>query len=331
VTFVEGTAVGPYEGARVAVDASGKVNVATGISNQGQGHYTTYAQIVADQLGVDPKDVRVIIGDTGVFHWGAGTFASRGGTVAGTAIHNAAEKVRMKILKLGSELLDTPEEELELADGLVRVADMPQKSISLGDLAVKSNPMRGVVKPGVEPGLEAVAYYGPPHGATGQGALSIILEVDPETFLVKIRRFVLVHDCGVVVNPTIVEGQIHGGAQMGIGNAYFEQIVYDNNGQLLNASLMDYLLPLSSDMPPKMELGHVETPSPLNPLGLKGVGEAGAIPTPACFHQALEDAMQESGIEIIQSPQSPSRMWTLVNQAKNKKVDSGHAGCNENH
>jgi aerobic carbon-monoxide dehydrogenase large subunit len=317
VTFVEGTAVGPYEGARVTIESNGKVNVATGISNQGQGHYTTYAQIVADELGVSPRDIRVSIGDTDQFHWGAGTFASRGGTVAGTAVYNAAHNVRLKILKLASEILNAPEDELELTDGVVRIADIPKSCIKLGDLAVKANPTRGVVKPGVEPGLESTAYYGPPHGATGQGTLAIVLEVDAETMAVKITRFVLVHDCGVVVNPMILEGQIHGGAQMGLGNAFYEQLVYDENGQLLNASMMDYLIPQASDMPPKMEVGHLETPSPLNPLGMKGVGEAGAIPPPACFHQALEDALSGiAKIEINQSPMSPSRVFELVKKAK---------------
>jgi carbon-monoxide dehydrogenase large subunit len=316
VTFVEGTAVGPYEGARVTVESGGKVNVATGISNQGQGHFTTFAQIVAEQLGVDVRNIKVVTGDTDQFHWGAGTFASRGNTVAGTAIYKAATNVRTKILKMASKLLDTPEEELELVDGTVRVADMPEKSLKLGDLAVKANPTRGTIEPGVEPGLESTDYYGPPYGATGQGAAAIILEVDPETFLVKIQRFVLVHDCGTVVNPLILDGQIHGGVQMGIGNAYYEQLIYDENGQLLNASLMDYLLPQATDMPPKMELGHLSSPSPLNPLGMKGVGEAGAIPTPACFHQAIENALEDFKIEITQSPMSPSRVYELVRESK---------------
>ena len=315
VTFVEGTAVGPYEGGRVQVESTGKVNVSTGISNQGQGHYTTYAQIVSEQLGVDVRNIRVTIGDTDQFHWGAGTFASRGGTVAGSAIHNAAVNVRKKVLSMASKMWDVPEEKLELTDGLVRVPGDPEKSMALGALAAKANPTRGVFPPGVEPGLESTAYYGPPHGATGQGALVMVVEVDPELFTVKINRFVMVHDCGVVVNPLILEGQVLGGVSMGIGNAYLEQMVYDENGQLLNASLMDYLLPIASDMPPKVELGHVESPSPLNPLGLKGVGEAGAIPTPACWVQAVENALADMKIEIYESPLRPSRLYELAQAA----------------
>ncbi len=311
VTFVEGTGVGPYEGAKVTIENSGKVNVATGISSQGQGHYTSFAQIVADQLGVEPKDVRVTTGDTDQFDWGAGTFASRGMTVAGTAIHMASVNVRKKVLKLASKLLDTPEDELEIQGGMVRVADIPDKSLTLGQLAQKSAPTRGTIPAGFEPGLEATSYYGPPYGATGQGTVAIILEVDPETFDVKIKRFVLVHDAGTIVNPMIVEGQIMGGVQMGLGNAFYEEMAYDEYGQLQNASLMDYLIPAATEMPPKIELGHVVSPSPLNPLGLKGVGEAGAIPIPAAFHQAIENAL-ENKIEITQSPMSPSRLFALT-------------------
>ncbi len=316
VCFVEGTAVGPYEGARVHVDNGSKVTVATGVSTQGQGHFTAYAQLVAEQLGVDVRDVRVITGDTSYFHWGAGTFASRGATVAGNAIFTAATKVRTKVLKLASKLLETPEEELELDGGVVRVADVPQKSISLGELAMIANPMRGTIDPNMEPGLEATAFYGPPHGATGQGAVAMIVEVDPETYLTKIKRFVLVHDCGNVINPLLLDGQIMGGVSMGIGNSFYEKMVYDENGQLLNASLMDYLLPLSTDMPPKMELGHVTSPSPLNPLGFKGVGEAGAIPTPAAFAQAVENALAGDKVEILESPLNPNRLFELTSTVR---------------
>lgn len=317
VCFVEGTGVGPYEGANVAVDAGGKVNVATGISTQGQGHFTVFAQIAAEQLGVSMEDVRVVTGDTGVFHWGAGTFASRGAVVAGSAVNKAALMVREKIFKLASKLLQVPEDKLELADGRVFVSSDPARTISLGELSQKSNPTRGVIDPGVEPGLEATAYFGPPYGATGQGSTAMLVEVDPGTFEVKIKRFVLVHDCGTVINPMIVEGQVQGGVQMGIGNSFYEQLAYDENGQLLNASFMDYLMPQATDMPPRMELDHIATPSPLNPLGMKGVGEAGAIPTPACFAQAIENAFTDIDLEVSNMPLSPSRLYELVKSAKN--------------
>ncbi len=312
VAYVEGTGIGPYEGARVQVTASGRVSVATGIGTQGQGHFTSFAQIVADQLGVTPADVDLVTGDTDQFHWGAGTFASRGAVVAGNAINEAAKDVRRKILKLASDMLEAAEEDLELADGQVYVKGVPDRAIPLGELALSANPMRGAVKPGAEPGLEATNYFGPEYGATAAGVHAMIVEIDPETMLVEIKKYVVVHDCGEVINPLILDGQIHGGVAQGIGNAFYEKIVYDDQGQLLTGSFMDYLLPTSLDMPP-IEIGHETTPSPLNPMGIKGAGEAGAIPTAPLFVQAVEDALSETGLEILEAPLSPSRLWELVN------------------
>jgi len=315
VSFVETTGVGPYEGGRVTVEASGKISVATGVGTQGQGHFTSFAQIVADQLGVSPRDVRLVTGDTSEFHWGTGTFASRGSVVAANAIHAAAVNVRAKVLKLASKVLETPEEELELVDGQVRVADMPRQSISLGELAVLANPLRGAVEPGTEPGLESTDYYGPQYGATASGTHAMIIEVDPETMMVDIKRYVAVEDCGTMLNPLIVEGQVHGGVALGIGNSYYEQLIYDENGQLLNASLADYLIPTASEVP-RVEVGHEETKSPLNELGSKGAGEAGAIPVPALFVQALEDALADYAIEILETPMSPNKLFELLQAAK---------------
>jgi carbon-monoxide dehydrogenase large subunit len=315
VSFVETTGVGPYEGGRVTVEPSGKISVATGVGTQGQGHFTSFAQIVADQLGVSPRDVRMVTGDTAEFHWGTGTFASRGSVVAANAIHAAAKSVRAKVLKLASKILEVPEEELELDDGQVRVADIPEQSISLGELAVLANPLRGAVEPGTEPGLESTDYYGPQYGAVASGTHAMILEVDPETMMVEIKRYVAIEDCGTMLNPLIVEGQVHGGVALGIGNSYYEQLIYDDNGQLLNASLADYLIPTASEVP-RVEVGHEETKSPLNELGSKGVGEAGAIPVPALFAQALEDALADYGIEILETPMSPHKLFELLQAAK---------------
>ncbi|RMH20843.1 MAG: xanthine dehydrogenase family protein molybdopterin-binding subunit [Acidobacteria bacterium] len=316
VSYVEGTGIGPYEGARVTVETSGTVSVTTGVGTQGQGHFTSFAQVVAEQLGVDLDRVRVVTGDTGEFHWGTGTFASRGAVVAGNACHAAAAAVRDKILKLASELLEASAEDLELAEGEVRVRGVPGSAITLGELAAKANPLRGAVRPGTEPGLEATTYFGPARGATASGVHAMIVEVDPETLMVKILRYVVVHDCGTVINPLILEGQIVGGVAQGIGNAFYEQLVYDGEGQLLNASFMDYLLPTASDVPP-VETGHVVTPSPLNPLGIKGAGEAGAIPTGPLFAQAVEDALRGAGLgleqlEILEIPLSPNRLFELT-------------------
>ncbi|OGO26774.1 MAG: xanthine dehydrogenase [Chloroflexi bacterium RBG_16_52_11] len=313
VSFIETTGVGPYEGARITVEADGKISVATGVGTQGQGHFTSFAQVVAEQLGVDVRDVHLVTGDTAEFHWGTGTFASRGAVVAGNAIHASAVAVRGKILKLASEILKAPEDELELEGGQVRVADIPQMSISLGELASRANPLRGAVEPGTEPGLEATAYFGPKYGATAFGTHAMILEVDPETMMVEIKRYVVVEDCGTVINPLILEGQIHGGVAMGIGNAYYEKLVYDENAQLLNASLMDYIIPTATEVP-RIVVGHQETPSPLNPLGTKGAGEAGTIPVPALFAQALENALPEYNLEILETPLSPNRLFELLKE-----------------
>ena len=192
---------------------------------------------------------------------------------------------------------------------------MPGKELSLGELALRANPMRGAVEPGTEPGLEATDYFGPERGATASGVHAMIVEVDPETFDVEIQRYVVVHDCGEVINPLILDGQIQGGVAQGIGNAFFEEIVFSEEGQILNASFMDYLLPTALDVP-RIESGHQVTPSPLNPLGIKGAGEAGAIPVGALFAQAVEDALADTGIEILEIPLKPCRLWELTQAAK---------------
>ena len=317
VCYVEGTGIGPYEGARVTVEPGGLVRLATGVGTQGQGHFTVFAQIVAEVLGVDVADVRVITGVTREFAWGTGTFASRGAVVAGSACHAAATRVREKILELASHELKTPKDDLVLASGKVQVRGDPTREIALGALALKANPLRGAVRPGTEPGLEATAYFGPDRGSTASGVHAMIVDVDPETAQVEIKRDVVVHDCGRVINPMIVDGQIHGGVAHGIGNAFYEQLVYDEEGQLLNASFMDYLLPTATDVP-HVETAHRETPSPLNPIGAKGVGEAGAIPTGALFAQAVEDALgnRNGKLEICEIPLSPNRLFELIEQAR---------------
>ncbi len=311
--YVEGTGIGPYEGAKVQVQANGKVSVATGIGTQGQGHFTSFAQIAADQIGVDVRNVDVVTGDTDQFYWGAGTFASRGAVVAGNAVNEAAKAVRQKIIKLAAEHFECAEEDLEIADGEVFVAGIRGKSVKLGYLAVEANPMRGAVRPGTEPGLESTQYFGPPSGATASGVHAMIVEVDPQTFMLNVLKYVVVHDCGTIINPLILAGQIHGGVAQGIGNAFYEQLVFDEEGQLLNASLADYLLPSALEVP-RMEIAHTVTASPLNPLGIKGAGEAGAIPVGPLFAQAIEDALglADRKIELNEIPLSPNRLFELT-------------------
>jgi aerobic carbon-monoxide dehydrogenase large subunit len=315
VCYVEGTGIGPYEGAKVQVQSNGKVSIATGIGTQGQGHFTVFAQVAADQLGVSVRDIDIVTGDTDQFYWGAGTFASRGAVVAGNAVNEAAKVVREKILKLAAEHFECAEEDLEIADGKVSVVGVPGQSVKLGELALKANPMRGAVKPGTEPGLESTQYFGPPSGATASGVHAMIVEVDPQTFTLEVLKYIVVHDCGTVINPLILSGQIHGGVVQGVGNAFYEHLVFDEDGQLLNASLADYLLPTALEAP-HMEIGHTVTVSPLNPLGVKGAGEAGAIPVGPLFAQAIEDALglTERKIELNEIPLSPARLFELAAQ-----------------
>jgi aerobic carbon-monoxide dehydrogenase large subunit len=314
--YVEGTGIGPYEGAKVQVQSNGKVSVATGIGTQGQGHFTVFAQIAADQLGVAVTDVDVVTGDTDQFYWGAGTFASRGAVVAGNAVNEASKVVRKKALKLASDLFECSEEDLVIENGQVSIIGIPEKFVGLGELATRANPMRGAVQPGTEPGLESTQYFGPPMGATANGVHAMIIEMDPRTFDLKILKYVVVHDCGTVINPMILAGQIHGGVAQGIGNAFYEKLVFDDQGQLLNASLADYLLPTSLEVP-RVEIGHTVTRSPLNPLGIKGAGEAGAIPVGSLFAQAIEDALdlERRGVELLEIPLSPSRLFELTRNA----------------
>ena len=311
--YVEGTGVGPYEGAKVQVQSNGRVSLVTGIGTQGQGHFTSFAQIAADQLGVDVTEVDVITGDTDQFYWGAGTFASRGAVVAGNAVSEASHVVRKKALKLASDLFECSEDDLVIADGKVSIAGIPEKFLTLSALAQHANPMRGAVKPGTEPGLESTQYFGPPRGTTANGVHAMIVEIDPETFELQILKYVVVHDCGTVINPMILSGQIHGGVAQGIGNAFYEKLVFDDQGQLLNASLADYLLPTALEVP-RMEVGHTTTPSPLNPLGIKGAGEAGAIPVGPLFAQAIENALDlgHRRIELLEIPLSPSTLYELT-------------------
>ncbi len=326
--YVEGTGVGPYEGAFVRVETNGQVVVATGLTTQGQGHETVFAQIAASELGVPVEDVTVVTGDTRRFKYAVGTFASRAAVMSGNAVALAARKVRAKALRIAAEALEIDPGDLDIADGVVQVKGTPDLAIPLRTVAVLANPLRyafdaeaqratqfavggGVDRPPVadddEPGLEATDYYSPLRSTFAAGMHAAVVETDPETAEVKILRYCVVHDCGTLINPRIVEGQIHGGVAQGVGGALYERIVYDHNGQLLNASYMDFLMPYASEVP-KIEIDHLETPSPLNPLGIKGAGEAGVIPGAAVLASAIEDA---EGIPIRAMPISPSELWEL--------------------
>jgi aerobic carbon-monoxide dehydrogenase large subunit len=332
--YVEGTGIGPYEGAHVRVEPSGKILVATGLTTQGQGHATTFAQIAAEALGCDPADVTVVTGDTTKFNWGAGTYASRALVTSGNAIYRAATAVRDKALRLAANLLEVSPHDLELADGRARVRGAPGRELTLGALATVANPIRyaygtesaeaalRLVKPrqgavlleGEEPGLEAHGYYAPPHSTFASGCHAAIVEVDVATGNLTILRYVVQHDCGTLVNPMIVEGQICGGVAQGVGGSFYERLVYDASGQPLTTTFMDFLMPTALEIP-AIEIGHTETPSPLNALGIKGVGEAGAIPVPALVAEAIDDALAPLGVRVREMPLDPDRLLRLIRNA----------------
>ena len=326
--YVEGTGVGPYEGAHVQVLVSGKVVAATGIPSQGQAHATVWAQVVADELGVDVADVAVTSGDTRRFPWGVGTFASRAAVTAGNAMHVAARMVADKAKRVAADHLEVDPADLELVGGRVRVKGSPDRGMPLGAVAVLSNPVRYAfgggteaatqfaarpragppLQQGEEPGLEATGYFSPAGSTWASGCHAAYVRVDPKTFRLDILKYVVVHDCGRVINPLVLQGQIEGGVAQGIGGAFYERLAYDSDGQLRNASFMEFLMPYATEIPP-IEIDHIETPSPLNPLGVKGAGEAGVIPVGAVIASAIEDAL---GVPITEMPLSPLKLFEVT-------------------
>ena len=314
--YVEGTGLGPYEGAIVQIESSGKVLVTTGATPQGQGHVTTMAQIAAHELGINVDDVTVITGDTGAIPFGIGTFASRVAVNAGNSIALAAREVREKALTIAANLLEANKDDLELAQGSVFVRGAPARSISLGVLALTAAGARpGYTLPsGVQPGLQATHYFSPSQAAYASGAHVITVEVDVRTGDVKILDYAVAHDCGRMINPMIVEGQVQGGVAHGIGNSFYEELIYDNNGQLLTASFMDYLLPTAKEVP-TAKIAHMEVVCPLNPLGVKGVGEGGTIPSAAAFAGAVEDALAPFNVTVKEVPLSPEKVRKLLREA----------------
>jgi CO/xanthine dehydrogenase Mo-binding subunit len=326
--YVENTGLGPYEGAHVQVLPSGRVTVATGITSQGQGHETVFAQIVARELGVPLDSVHVTTGDTRRLRHGVGTYASRGAVMGGNAVAQAARDVRERAVRLAADALEAAPEDLEIVDGVVRVVGSPHACIPLRTVAVLANPLRYAfddetrratqfarpasdgppVAAGTAPGLESIGYHSPVGSTFAHGVHAVVVETDARTAEIRILRYCVVHDCGRVVNPMIVEGQIHGGVAQGVGGALYERMVYDESGQLLNASFMDFLMPYVSEVPETIEIEHLESPSPLNPLGIKGAGEAGVIPSVAAIASAIEDA---EGFPIESMPLSPSELFEL--------------------
>lgn len=309
----EDTGGAGFEGARLRIDTRGHMMAFTGSPSQGQGHETAFAQIVADALGVRPEDVAVIASDTSTIPVGVGTFGSRSAPVAGGAVAEAARRLRERILRVASRVLEVAPGDLELTSGQVRVKGAPGRSVSFAQLA--SAAAAGAAGPGEEPALEETVFFHPPSPAYAYGAHAAEVEVDPETGAVEVLRYVVVHDAGRLIHPQIVEGQIHGGILHGLADALYGELVHDAQGQLLTTTFLDYLLPTSTEMP-RVEVYHMETPTPLNPLGAKGAGEAGTIPALACLAAAVEDALAPYGVRIDQLPMTPARLWTLLHRAK---------------
>ena len=313
---IEDTGMGPYEGVTVRVDPRGQVYVSSGAASQGQGHKTILRQIVADELSVDIEKIHVEIGDTGKFPQGVGTVGSRVGVNIGTAAYSAATEVKTKALALAAEVLEADLNNLEIEDGIIRDRGRSNITISLGEIALKLAPMAGAAIPeGHTASLEATSFdasKGPPH-ASGSNVCEV--EVDLGTGEVKLLNYSVAHDCGRKINPLIVEGQIIGGVVHGIGNALFEEMIYDENGQPQNTNYGEYLLPIATEMP-QINIVHQETPSPLNPLGLKGAGEGGTIPAANAVIAAIENALEDFGVVVDKYPIHPERLCELIDQGR---------------
>lgn len=301
------TPAGGWESAAVKIDPSGKVTVMTGASPHGQGEETTFAQIAADELGVPIDDIMVVHGDTAVVQYGIGTFGSRGTAVGGPALYFALQELKKKIQKFGEMLLESSD--VTLAGGMC-MDNRSGKSVSLAQIAGASHRAMKL-PPGEQPGLVATYFWEPPNFAFPFGAHIVITEVDRETGKVEIQRYIAVDDCGNIINPLLVAGQVHGGVVQGLGQALWEEAVYDDNGQLVTGELMDYAIPKAS-MIPWIESSHTTTPSPVNPLGVKGVGEAGTIGCSPAVVNSVVDALSHLGVRHIDMPLTPEKLWNLV-------------------
>jgi carbon-monoxide dehydrogenase large subunit len=310
--YIEGTGVGPFESAFVRIDPSGKIYVASGACPQGQGMETIFSQVAADLWKVHPDDVVVALADTAAIAIGFGTMASRSTVTLSAAMHHASERLRNKVFAIAANLLECATVDLELRDGGVGVVGAPGTMVSLARIAQAARPgWENERPPGVDAGLEETFYWQPPTVTWSYAVHAAIVEVDRETGRTRIDDYAVAHDCGVVVNPMLVEGQIMGGAVQGLGGVLCEAITYDANGQLLSGSLMDYALPIAGDIPP-MRIVHQHSPSPLNPLGVKGVGEGGAVAPPAAIANAVCDALAPFGVEINATPIRPEQLvWEM--------------------
>jgi CO/xanthine dehydrogenase Mo-binding subunit len=332
-TYVEATAPARTEGCGARLEGNGKLVLSLGMASQGQGHETVFAQIAADGLGCRIEDIVVRTGNTAGQDDGIGTFGSRGLVMGGNAVALAVRGIRDQVTRFAADLFESDAEDVVIEDGWVFVAGSPSARLRMGTIATLANPFGYPGAWGVEddpatlerararagehrpatPWIEARGYADQPAMTFASGVHGAIVEVDTGTGGVRILRYVVVHDCGRMVNPTIVEGQILGGLAQGIGGALLERLVFDPSGQPQTTSFMDFRLPTVDDMPP-VELAHIETPSPLNPLGVKGTGEAGVIPVSAVIGEAIEDALAPFGVRVDSMPLFPDQILGLIRQ-----------------
>jgi len=316
--YVEGTGRGPFESASVRIGPSGRIVVSTGAAAQGQGTHTMLAQLAAQTLGVAPEDVHVTAGDTGASPLGHGAYASRQAVVAGNAVHLAARAVAEKARQAAAAMLEVAPDDLELSGGAVRVKGADLKC-TLGQIANALSGVAGFSLPaGITPGLAAAVDFAPPAITYTNGSHVVEVEVDPDTGAVKLTRYVVVHDCGRMINPMMVEGQVHGGVAHGVGMTLYEWMRYDAAGQPLTVTFADYLLPTSVCLPP-IEIQHMESPTPLNPLGVKGAAESGTIGAPPAIVSAIEDALRPLAIRITELPVTPERLLALIRAAQSNE------------
>lgn len=320
-TYVEVCGMGPsaampaagWDSATVRVEPTGAVTVLTGISPHGQGEETTFAQIVADELGVPLEQITVVHGDTDKVQYGVGTFGSRGTAVGGAALKLAIDVIKQKAITIAAHQWEASPKDVEYRDGKIGVKGDPSKTMTTAEAGFLAF-MGDKLPPGLEPGLDATRRFEPPNFVYPFGTHVCMVEVDPQTGQTKILKYLAVDDCGRIINPMIVAGQIHGGIAQGVAQALFEEVVYDDNGQLLTGTLMDYAVPRAEHLP-NFELDHTSTPTDVNPLGVKGVGEAGTIASTPAVVNAVLDALQPLGVTHLDMPLKPEKIWTAINHA----------------
>ena len=312
---------GGWEAATVRVLPTAKVQVVTGATPHGQGHETSWSMIVADRLGIDPDDVEVLHSDTAISPMGMDTYGSRSLSVGGTAIALATDRVIDKARRIAAHKLEAAEEDLEFEGARFSVRGSPDRGVELAALAFEAFTAHDLPD-GIEPLLEASVTWDPPNFTFPFGTHVAVVEVDEETGGVRLIDYAAVDDCGNQVNPLIVEGQIHGGIAQGVAQALFEEAVYDDDGNLLSSTFADYLVPSAAEFP-SYRLDHTVTPSPTNPLGVKGIGEAGTIASTPAVVNAVVDALSHLGVTSMEMPASPSRVWQAINAASANPEEAG--------